>query len=147
MLFQANADVIFIVALIIAIVIMTIFIYLAVWAIETKHKASDKKLMILLAAFLAVFLLPIIAGAIGQVLGALGGILADLRTAIYPSGQNYLTSLIPIIYFLMLFVCIKYLIDCKWESSVWISLLSLFLLYILLTLVPEIARFANLGIA
>ena len=146
MLFQGSADAVFIVALIIAIVIMTIFLYLAVWAIETKHKASDKKLMILLTAFLAVFILPIIAGAIGQVLGAIGGLLADLRTAIYPSGQNYLVTLVPIIYFLMLFVCVKYLIDVKWESSVWISLLSLFLLYILLTLVPEIARYANLGI-
>jgi len=145
MLFQGGSnDAIFIVALIIGTILVTIFMYLAVRAIESKHKASDKKLMILLAAFLAVFLLPIIAVAIGQVLGAIGGLLADLRTSIYPYGRDHLTQLVPIIYFLMLFVIVKYLIDVSWENSVWISLLTLFLFYILLTLVPELGQFAQI---
>ena len=147
MLFQGEADVIFIVSLIIGTILVTLFMYLAVRAIETKHKASDKKLMILLAAFLAVFLLPIIAGAIGQVLGAIGGILATLRNTIYSGGmggQDYLSGLVPIIYFLMLFIVVKYLVDIKWENSVWVSLLTLFLYYILLSLVPELATFANI---
>ena len=141
MLLQGSADVVFIVGLIIATILVTIFMYIAVRAIESKHKASDKKLMILLASFLAVFILPIIAGAIGTVLGAIGGILADLRTAIYPSGSNHLTALVPIIYFLMLFVVVKYLVDIKWENSIWVSLLTLFLYYILLTLIPELGTY------
>ena len=145
MLFQGNSDVIFIVSLIIATILVTLFMYLAVRAIESKPKASDKKLMILLAAFLAVFLLPIIAGAIGQVLGAIGGILASIRDLFGGGGDSgRLTQLVPIIYFLMLFIVVKYLVDIKWENSVWVSLLTLFLLYILLTIIPELGRFANL---
>ena len=144
MLFQDGADVMFIVSLIIATILVTIFMYIAVRAIESKPKASDKKLMILLAAFLAVFLLPIIATAIGQVLGAIGGIIASIRDLIDGGGADHLSALVPIIYFLMLFIVVKFLVDIKWENSVWVSLLTLFLYYILLTLIPELGRFAGI---
>lgn len=144
MLFQGNSDVIFIVSLIIATILVTLFMYLAVRAIESKPKASDKKLMILLAAFLAVFILPIIANAIGTVLGAIGGVIASIRDVIDGGGANQLTRLVPIIYFLMLFIVVKYLVDIKWENSVWVSLLTLFLYYILLCLIPELGQFAGI---
>jgi len=145
MLFQVDPQVLFLVSLIIGTILVTLFMYLAVRAIESKPKASDKKLMILLAAFLAVFLLPIIAGAIGDILGAIGGLLASARNAFYPGGRDHLSELVPIIYFLMLFIVVKFLVDIKWENSVWVSLLTLFLFYILLSIIPELGTFANIS--
>ena len=144
MLFQGGADVMFIVALIIGTIILTLIMYVAVRAIESKHKASDKKLMILLCAFIVVLVFPLIEGAIGSVLGAIAGILVQLRNLIAPSGQDHLSQLTPIILFLLLFILVKVLIDVKWENSVWVSLLSLFLFYIILTVLPEIGQLAGL---
>ena len=113
--------------------------------IVSDTKARDKKFMEFLVAFIAVLILPFVAGAIGMVLNAIGNLLATLRSAIDGGGQNFLGQLVPIIYFLMLLCLIKYLIDVTWEHSLWISLLTLFVMYIIYSLIPELYNFIRFG--
>ncbi len=141
MLFQGTSPLLFLVWLILATVIVTLIIYIAVDLVESKTKASDKKYIILLIAFLAVVVLPFIVGIIGIVLGALGNLLAMARSLIDGGGQNFLVRLLPIIFFILLLLLIKFLIDMTWESSLWVSLLTLFVLYIIYSLIPELYNF------
>lgn len=136
MLFQDSEPVIFLIWLLLATVIVTLIIYIVVILLESKTKASDKKFMIIILAFLIVLVLPIIINAVSTVLDALGGALAEIRNT-----PNYLLLLAPIIGFLFLLILTKYLIDIPWDKAVWISLLTLFVLYILFTLIPELYTF------
>ncbi len=145
MLFQGTGPLLFIVWLILATVIVTLIIYIAVDIVESKTKASDKKYFILLIAFLAVLVLPIIVGVIGMVLGILGNLLASARSLIDGGGANFLVQLVPIIFFILLLVLLKFLIDMTWESSLWCALLTLFVLYIIYSLIPELYNFVRFG--
>lgn len=145
MLFQNAEPWIFILWLILATVIVTLIIYLVVILLESKTKASDKKFLILLLAFVIVLLLPVILNAVNMVLGAIGDALAGIRDAIDGGGANYLTNLTPIIGFLILLVLVKFLIDLPWDKSVWVSLLTLFILYIMYSLIPELYTFLGFG--
>jgi len=141
MLFQTADPIIFLLGIIIGTVLLGLIIYLAVLLIESKTKASDKVIMIFLLALIVILILPPVLGAVGSVLGAIGDVFANIRNAIDGGGANYLTQLVPIIGFLILLVLTKFFIDIKWETSVWISLLTLFMLYILLSLIPELDFF------
>ena len=145
MLFQATNGLMLILWVVIAIVIVTLVIYLAVKVVESEHKASDKKFVILLLAFIAVVVLPIILGFIALILGTLGNLLASLRSLIDGGGQNFLVQLVPIIGFIILLALIKFFIDLTWESSLWVSLLTLFVLYIIYTLIPELYTIVPFG--
>lgn len=145
MLFQGTNALMFILWLILATVIVTLVIYLSVRVIESEHKASDKKLMIVLTAFIAVLVLPIIEGVVALVLGTIGNMLAMLRNAIDGGGANYLINLVAIVGFLILLLVMKLLIDLTWENAVWITLLTLFVLYIIYSLIPELYTFIRLG--
>lgn len=139
MLFQ-GFEALLILWIVLAIVVVTLVIYLAVKVVESEHKASDKKFFILLIAFIAVVVLPIVLGFIGAILGFLGDSLVFLRSLVGGGGQNFLVQLVPIIGFIILLALIKFLIDLTWESSLWVSLLTLFVLYIIFTLLPELTR-------
>ncbi|MFO7797044.1 MAG: hypothetical protein ACQERB_10780 [Promethearchaeati archaeon] len=141
MLFQTADPIIFLLGIIIGTVLLGLIIYLAVLLIESKTKASDKVIMIFLLALIVILILPPVLGAVGSVLGAIGDVFANIRNAIDGGGANYLTQLVPIIGFLILLVLTKFFVDIKWETSVWISLLTLFMLYILLSLIPELDFF------
>ncbi|TFF90092.1 MAG: hypothetical protein EU548_04770 [Promethearchaeota archaeon] len=145
MLFQDTNALMFILWLILATVIVTLVIYLSVRVIESEHKASDKKLMIVLTAFIAVLVLPIIEGVVALVLGTIGNMLAMLRNTIDGGGANYLINLVVIVGFLILLLVMKLLIDLTWENAVWITLLTLFVLYIIYSLIPELYTFIRLG--
>lgn len=134
-----------IVWLIIGTVILTLIIYLAVKVIESEYKANDKKFMILLVAFICVLVLPVVLGVIGLVLGTLGDLLASLRNALDGGGHNYLINLVSIIGFLLVLLLLKVFIDLTWESSMWVALLTLFVLYVLYSLVPELYTFVQFG--
>jgi hypothetical protein len=121
----------FIVWLIIGTIILGLFIYLAVWLIVSKTKAKDRLLMIFIAAFLGIFLLPIVAGAIGFVLNAIGEI-----PALLPWGENNMGGLVPIVQYLLFIIIIKFLISLEWGNSVWITLIALFLLFLLYSFFP-----------
>jgi hypothetical protein len=138
MLFQLEA-LFFVLWLILATIIVALIIFIAVLLIVSKTKASDKKFLIILLAFICVLIIPIILAAIDVVLGTIGGYIAF-------SGQNHLPRLTPIIGFLIIFVLTKYLIDVAWDNSIWISLLTLFFLFLLYTMIPGLYEFLRFGI-
>ncbi|MFX1503880.1 MAG: hypothetical protein ACFFDH_23160 [Promethearchaeota archaeon] len=145
MLFQDTDALLFILWLVLATVVVTLILYIVVILLESKTKASDKKFLIILLAFIIVLLLPIILNAVEIVLGALGDALASIRNAIDSKGQNFLVNLVPIIGFLILLVLVKFLLDIPWDNSVWISLLLLFILYVIYSLIPELYTFLGTG--
>ncbi len=145
MLFQDTDAILFILWLVLATVIVALIIYIVVILLESKTKASDKKFLIILLAFIIVLLLPIILNAVGLVLGAIGDALASIRDAIDDGGQNFLVGLVPVIGFLILLVLVKFLLDLPWDNSVWISLLLLFILYVIYSLIPELYTFLGTG--
>jgi len=135
MLFQLGQGdpLFFILWLILATVVVALVLYIAVLLIVSKTKASDKKLLIILLAFICVLVIPLVLGAIGSVFAVFGQI---------PwSDGNYLTLLIPIIGFLIILVLVKFLLDVAWDKALWISLLTLFVLFLLYTLIPGLASF------
>ncbi len=142
MLFQDDVEpVFFIIWLILATIIVALIIYIVVLLLESKTKASSKKFMILFLAFLIVLVVPIVLNAVTAVLAAIGDALAELRNAIDDGGFNYLILLSPVIGFLLLLFLVKFLIDVPWDNALWISLLLLFILYILFTIIPELYTF------
>ncbi|MCK4379502.1 MAG: hypothetical protein KAW51_00055 [Candidatus Lokiarchaeota archaeon] len=145
MLFQDTDALLFVLWLVLATVVVALIIYIVVILLESKTKASDKKFLIILLAFIIVLLLPIILNAVGLVLGALGDALASIRDAIDGGGQNFLVGLVPVIGFLILLVLVKFLLDLPWDNSVWISLLLLFILYVIYSLIPELYTFLGTG--
>ncbi|MFW9949979.1 MAG: hypothetical protein ACFFKA_07630 [Candidatus Thorarchaeota archaeon] len=145
MLFQVGDPLLFVLWLILATVVVFIIMLIAVRVVISKTKASDKKFLILLLAFVAVLLLPIIVNAIMLVLNAIGGGIAYLRDLIDGRGQNFLALFAPIIFFLLLLALTKWLVDISWEHALWVSLLTLFILYIIYSLVPELYDFVQFG--
>ncbi len=139
MLFQAENTLLFVLWLILATIIVALILYIAVLVIVSKTRASDKKFIILLLAFIFVLIIPIILSAIDSVLGAIGDLI-DF------SGTNHLPRLTPIIGFLIILILVKFLIDISWDKAVWISLLTLFILFLLYTMVPELYNFLQFGL-
>jgi hypothetical protein len=140
-----TSSLILILGIIIGTIIVALVLYLIVRVLESEHKAKDKIWMIVIEAFIAVFVLPIILGAIASVLGEIGNLLADLRNALDDGGANYLIMLTPIFGFLILLVLTKFLIDVPWDNALWISLVLLFVLYIIYCLVPELYDLLQVG--
>lgn len=138
MLFQWEEALFFILWLIVATVILALIIYISTLLIESKTKASDKKFLIILLAFICVLIIPIVLGAISGVLGAIG----DL----FFWGTNYLPQLTPIIGFLIILVLTKFFIDISWDHAVWIALLTLFFLLLLYTIIPGLYSFLGFGL-
>ncbi len=140
MLFQMDNTVLFVIGLILATIILTLIIYIAVLLIVSKTKASYKTILIILLAFICVLVIPLILGAIGSVFGVFD------QDNIPWSDGNYLTLLIPVIGFLIIMILVKFLLDVAWDNAVWIALLTLFILFLLYTLVPGLATFLGFKI-
>ncbi len=145
MLFQSGDPLFFVLWLILATVLVFLIMYIAVLLVVSKTKARDKWVLILILAFIAVLVLPIIVGAIMTVLNLLGDGLATLRSAIDGGGHNYLENFGPIIFFLLLLALTKFLLGISWEHALWVSLLTLFILYIIYSLIPELYNFVQFG--
>ena len=144
MLFQFDNP-LFWLGLILGTIVVALIMYIAVLVVVSKTKASDKKFLILLLAFIGVLVIPIVVNAIMYVLNIIGNGIAAIRTAISPSGVNFLSNFGPIIFFLLLLVITKFLLDVTWEHALWISLLTLFILYIIYSLVPELYQLVPFG--
>ncbi|MFX0007794.1 MAG: hypothetical protein ACFFA7_07500 [Promethearchaeota archaeon] len=139
MLFQLDPIIWFIIWLVLATVIVALILFIVVLLIVSKTKASDKKFIIILLAFIFVLVIPVVLGAISTVFGVFNGI---------PwSDGNYLMLLVPIIGFLIILILTKYLLDVAWDKAVWISLLTLFILFLLYTLIPGLASFLGFVLA
>jgi hypothetical protein len=134
MLFQLEDTLYFILWFIVATVIVFLIIFLVVLLIESKTKAKDKIILEIVLAIICVLIIPIVLGAISKVLGTIG-------TLIPWNDGNYLILLVPIIGFLIILVLTKYLLDVAWDRALWISLLTLFFLFLLYTLIPGLASF------
>ncbi|MEJ2252572.1 MAG: hypothetical protein P8Y97_23290 [Candidatus Lokiarchaeota archaeon] len=145
MLFQLE-PLLFVLWLILATVIVTLILFISVTVIESKVKAKDKIVMIVILAFIIVLILPIVINAVSTVLSAIGGALAYLRDLIDGGGANYLPRLAVIIGFLLLLLLTKYLLDIRWTTALWVSLLTLFILYIIYCLLPELYTFLGFAI-
>lgn len=143
MLLQLNGTVMTIIFIIIAAVLLWLFLYLASSWIVSKTYASDKKLILLLSAFILVIIVPFIAGLVGMLLGLIGGLLAGLRDLIDGGGRDYVSSLTIIVAFLLFLAILKWLCGMEWEKALWISLLGLFLLYCLYSIFPELVMFGS----
>jgi hypothetical protein len=137
MLYQ-GFDALYLVWLVVSIILFGLMLYLAIRWLISKSKAHDKLVMIFLCSFLCVFLVPIVAGAIGGLLVQVG--------ALFSYNPNYMGLMTPILMYLMMLVVIKYLIDVPWDRAVWISLVSIFLLLLLLTIVPLIGQFSMIPV-
>jgi len=124
--------------LIIGVIILTLILWLAVRIIVSKTKAKDKKWMIMLLSIIALIVLPLISGVIAQLLNLIGRI-----PELLPWGQNYLILLVPIVEYLLFLILVKYLISIEWGNAVWVSLLGLFLLYLLYSFFPVL--YAGIG--
>ena len=145
MLFQLDNTLFFILWIIVATIVVFFIMYISVIVVVSKTKASDKKFLILLLAFIAVLILPIVVNAIMLVLNFIGDLVAGLRNLIDGGGVNFLSRFAPIIFFLLLLALTKWLIDVTWEHALWISLLTLFILYIIYSLIPELYTFVQFG--
>ena len=104
-----------------------------------RRFANDKKLSLLLSSLIIVVVVALIVGLIGGVLEASGGAVASIRNAIDGGGANFLGGLVPIISFLLIMVVLHFLVGMDWEKTTWIALIALFLLYLLFSLLPELA--------
>jgi hypothetical protein len=118
--------------------LLGLFIWLATRWISSKTKAKDKLLMIFLLALLMVLLIPLLEGLLTTVFGFIGEVVnwPARQLAFLGGSANFLGALVGIIVFLVFMVFVKMFINETWSNSVWIALLSLFLLYLLYTLIP-----------
>jgi len=140
MIFQAEPWVI-IVGLLVGTIVLFVALYVAEMYLISKTTAHDKKLVTLLVAFLGVFLVPILAGAIGLLFNIIGNGIAsvqDLIPGIQP--ENYLMRLVPIFAFLIFWVICKFLIDTTWEKSGYVAIVGVIILFLIYTLFPMIPQ-------
>jgi len=128
----------FILWVILATMLLGLFIWIATRWISSKTKAKDKLLMIFVLALVMVLLIPLLEGLLDTVFGFIGDFVNwPARQLTFLGGAaNFLGALVGIIIFLVFMVFVKMFINETWSNSVWIALLSLFLLYLLYTLIP-----------
>lgn len=137
---------VYIIWAVIGTLIVGLIILLSTMGIATKEKASDRLIWIFLLALILIIFLPLILQAIDFVLGAIGNGLAWIRDLIDGGGQNVLIALVPVAAFLLILVLTKYFIDIAWDKAVWITLLTLFLLFVIYCLVPELYQYIGFGL-
>ncbi len=130
----------FILWVVVATMILGLFIWLATRWISSKTKAKDKIVMIFLLALVMVLLIPLLESVLAVALGAIDSVVGWPATQLsfLGTGGGYLLALVGIVVFLVFMVFVKLFINETWSNSVWISLLSLFLLYLLYTLIPAL---------
>lgn len=145
MILQIEDTLLFLLWLLVATIIVTLILYLATMLIVSTRKAKDKVLLIIIEALIVVLILPIIIGAIESVLRAIGEVLAALR---FDGGGNagFLPRLAVIFGFLILLAITKFFIDTTWDSALWISILTLIVLYALFTVFPELYGFLGVNL-
>ncbi len=144
MLFQIEYLLYNIMWLVIIGVIISLIIFALVLRLESKQKALEKKYMIILSSFILVMILPLFFGVMAFLLQILGDSFILLRFD--NGGNNFLIKLVSISGFLLILVFNKYLIDISWEKSLWISLLTLTVLYLIFSLVPEFYQFVGFNL-
>ena len=122
--------------LIVAIILVTIILYLGTRLIAGKKDTETGYIIRLVLVAIAIVLL--VAVVIGALIGALDEI--DLTNVF--SGAA--TQLVPVLIYLAIVLLIKYIIIpemgdvTKWNTSIVIGLITLFLIYILNIITTEV---------
>ncbi len=129
-----------ILGLVIGTLILFLMLYVAEMYIISKTVARDRKLMTLLAAFLGVLFVPLIAQGIAIVFGAIGELMRLWQQPLGIASSNYLMILLPVFAYLIFWAICKFLIDTTWEKSGWVALVGLILLYLVYTIFPMIPQ-------
>ena len=138
MLDQFPTGAIGIVFLILSIVILFIFNWLAVRLIESKELARKKKGACFLVALIGVFMFIIVLWAWGLAFG-----FPPLISAINWPNSQPLLALGPMVVFLLYILLVHGLIGAEWKKSVWISILALLLLATFLAFTPLAADYLH----
>ena len=124
---------------------MALILFLAVFLVASKEKALDKKFLIIILAIIVVVIIPFIRQVVILLLTATGDLLTAIRNAIDGGGFNYLLSLVPIIGFIILLLLVKYLLDIPWDKAAGVALITLIILYIIYSVIPELYLFLEIG--
>jgi len=146
MIFQGTDTILLIVGLILATVILFLVLYIVEMYAESKTFAHDKKAATLLVAFIGVFLVPIIAGAIGYVFGAIEHLINAAQAALGAQQGHYLSALVPVFAFLLFWAFTKWILGLRWDKSCWIALIGLIILYLVWTIFPQIPNSLAFGL-
>lgn len=139
MLYQIPTTAVGIVLLIIAIVLLFIFNWLAVRLIESRELARRKKGMCFLVALIGVFMFIIVIWLWSLAFGSIPPLI-NTQELIWPNMQPIL-ALGPMIVFLLYILLVHGLIGAEWKKSVWIGFLALLLLATFLAFTPFAAQY------
>lgn len=145
MLFQIEVLLLNVLWLALGTIILSIIVFLLLFKLESKEIAFEKKYMIILASFIINLIFPLFLGVISILLQVLGDILIILRFDY--GGNNYLIQLASILGLILILMLDKYLVDITWDKSLLISLLTLLVLYIIYSLIPEFYQFIGFGLS
>ena len=145
MLFQIEVLLLNVLWLALGTIILSIIVFLLLFKLESKEIAFEKKYMIILASFFITLILPLFLGVISILLQALGDFLIILRFDY--GGNNYIIQLASIFGLILILMLDKYLLDITWDKSLLISLLTLLVLYIIYSLIPEFYQFIGFGLS
>lgn len=122
-------------------IIISLITFILLIKLESKDRAFEKKYFIILSSFIITLILPLFLGGVSIVLQVLGDILIILRFD--NGGNNYLIKLVPLLGLILILVLVKYLTDVTWDKSLLISLLTLLVLYVIYSLIPEFYQFVG----
>lgn len=145
MLFQIEVLLLNVLWLALGTIILSIIVFLLLFKLESKEIAFEKKYMIILASFFITLILPLFLGVISILLQVLGDFLIILRFDY--GGNNYIIQLASIFGLILILMLDKYLLDITWDKSLLISLLTLLVLYIIYSLIPEFYQFIGFGLS
>jgi hypothetical protein len=132
--FSSAAGIVFI---IIAIVLLFLFNYLAVRWIESKEMARRKRGACFFAGVLGVLLFIFFIMVWNAVFGYCSNWIPEIN---WPNPQP-LIALGPMIVFLIYIALIHGLIGTDWKKSIWISILAMLLLAAFLAFTPYAAQY------
>jgi uncharacterized membrane protein len=121
--------------LILAMVLLIIFVFLAVWAVGSKLQAKKRKAGIIFLGILGVLLYIFVTAGWNALIGTFSGKIDG-----WPYG-TYLENLGPIFIFVIFIVLTRWLVDVDWVKSVDVALLSLLFLALFLTFVPYVGQY------
>lgn len=139
MLFQFPTDAAGIVFLIIAIVLLFLFNYLAVRWIESKEMARRKKGACFFVGLLGVLLFIFFLMIWNLAFGAFNNWIPEIH---WPNPQPLL-ALGPMFVFLIYIALVHGIIGTDWGKSIKIAMLSMFLLAAFLAFTPYAAEYIN----
>ncbi|MFX0172134.1 MAG: hypothetical protein ACFE9L_09450 [Candidatus Hodarchaeota archaeon] len=123
------SDITTLILLIIAIILVTIILYIGARLIAGKKETETGYILRLL--LVAVIIVLLVAIVIGAIIGAIGRL--D-PTRIFSGAA---AQLIPVLVYLAIVFLIKFLLIpersevTKWSASIWIAVLTLFLIYVI----------------